>query len=41
MSSGLAIAGLQYVLFLATAVLGFRQWLRAIGEGERLPSVGP
>jgi len=25
-SSGLAIAGLQYVLFLVTAVLGFRAW---------------
>jgi nicotinamide mononucleotide transporter len=25
-TSGLAIAGLQYVLFLVTAVLGFRQW---------------
>ena len=26
LSSGLAIAGLQYVLFLVTAVLGFRAW---------------
>jgi nicotinamide mononucleotide transporter len=26
LTSGLAIAGLQYVLFLVTAVLGFRQW---------------
>ena len=25
-TSGLAIAGLQYVLFLVTAVLGFRRW---------------
>jgi nicotinamide mononucleotide transporter len=29
-SSGLAIAGLQYVLFLVTAVLGFRQWMLAL-----------
>jgi len=35
-SSGLAIAGLQYVLFLATAVLGFRAWRRLrAGEGSR------
>ena len=30
LTSGLAIAGLQYVLFLVTAVLGLRQWWRAL-----------
>lgn len=35
LTSGLAIAGLQYVLFLVTAVLGFRQW----GLAMRSPAV--
>lgn len=30
LTSGLAIAGLQYVLFLVTAALGFRQWWLAM-----------
>ena len=34
LSSGLAIAGLQYLLFLVTAVLGFLQWWRALHAGE-------
>jgi nicotinamide mononucleotide transporter len=30
LTNGLAIAGLQYVLFLVTAVLGFREWWLAM-----------
>lgn len=30
LTSGLAIAGLQYVLFLGTAVIGLHQWTRAL-----------
>ncbi|MEI7742688.1 MAG: nicotinamide riboside transporter PnuC [Chloroflexota bacterium] len=41
LSSGLAIAGLQYVLFLATAVLGFWHWRLALrapdSRGEKTP----
>lgn len=29
LSAGLVVAGLQYVVFLVTAVLGFRAWLRS------------
>jgi nicotinamide mononucleotide transporter len=35
-TSGLAIAGLQYVLFLVTAVLGFRQWWAALHASRHL-----
>ena len=34
LTSGLAIAGLQYVLFLVTAVLGFRHWWLAMRARE-------
>ena len=34
LTSGLAIAGLQYVLFLVTAVMGLREWWRALEPGE-------
>ena len=37
LTSGLAIAGLQYVLFLVTAVLGFRQWWVALHRRDGVP----
>ena len=41
LSSGLAIAGLQYVLFLVTAVLGFRQWWLAMRAREAVARPEP
>jgi nicotinamide mononucleotide transporter len=40
-SSGLAIAGLQYVLFLGTAVVGFAQWRQALGPTDLRTEVLP
>jgi len=40
-ASGLAIAGLQYVLFLMTAVLGFWQWWLALRGRDVTSEVGP
>jgi nicotinamide mononucleotide transporter len=39
-ASGLAIAGLQYVLFLVTAVLGFWQWWLALRGRNVTSEVG-
>jgi nicotinamide mononucleotide transporter len=38
-TTGLAIAGLQYVLFLASAVLGFWQWWLALRARDRASEV--